>query len=50
MACDADLIEDFEAGPASVERGYMWRPVQKTIGIFARINRAGFELERTAMG
>ncbi len=45
----ADLIENFEAGPARVKRRNVRRSVQKTVRIVARIDDAGFELKWTAM-
>src|SRR6266481_4446746 len=40
---DANFVEDIQSGPAGVERRNMRRAVQIAKGIFARINRAGFE-------
>src|SRR5215469_148851 len=43
---DADLANDFEAGPAGVQRGNVRRAVEETIGVFARVERGRFEIER----
>src|SRR5215469_4971808 len=47
---DADLANDFEAGLASVKRGNVRSAVQKTIGVFTRLERGGFEIEGALVG
>src|SRR6266568_1771232 len=46
---DADLIENFQAGLAGVERRDVRGAIEITEGIIAAINRAGFEIERALM-
>src|SRR6266850_3905403 len=47
---DTNFVENIQSGPAGVERGNMRRAVQIAKGIFAWINRAGFESKRPPMG
>src|SRR2546426_6035757 len=46
---DADLIENFQAGLASVERRDVRGAIEIAEGIIAAINRTGFEIERALM-
>src|SRR5438105_2123818 len=48
--CDADLIENAQAGAASKKRGNVRRAVQIAVGIFARVDGAGLKGKRAAMG
>src|SRR5271163_3617691 len=47
---DADPIQDLKARSAGIERGDMRRAIEKAEGVFAPINRPGFEREWALVG